>query len=681
MMLMRNLRDIDPASPTYGDIINTRAKSLFAACTEEEITIRFKYLFTTSEPGTELVVYLTDVPELLPYNDPMRNYHYIEVARIPAPPAGRPGSAGSGRFGVFQKTVSTEELNFSEGTRIEVELIEPQQQGFHFFSGIDTTLESAPPPGASAFLDSWSAEVHCAGICLDLTGDNFIDEIDFLTVICGCGCASELLPDGTGDYVCFEGPFGSDGYIDSYDVAGWDWTLNSDNRKNLCDGIPLSEGMETATLKAGNLNASGGTSLLGNPPGDFNDLLIAGKRGTSDGPGKLKDRLYVFDSNAQYVRYLSPASDRSNIKIVRDPNGQLYELNAESGVRRLDTLHTTIIPRGQTTYAKEPRYNKSATIYVGIKGEGANAVGRPILDAAFDANGYAYVVPVVVNPDGNEPYAAAAKLQLLSSGSPPYNVVKLYDDPPLPGDNQYRNNLREIEIDSAGNLYVLNAHSLNESDVLFRYKPNGTIERIELAKPDVNLPDPIGMYMSNATDMLYLASAQYNSEDYSSSVILGFSTSKGGSRTAPTRSITITNMQLAASITEDPVTGSLWVVGFNMDVPEYPDPTQPPFYYPRLAKVPLGSNNVQAQSLSGAHDLAMPLSVLWTKTANCGGADINKSNRVDFYDFALFAGRWRNSSCAPPGWCSGADLNNNKTVELADLAVIAQHWLQTGCLD
>ena len=348
-------------------------------------------------------------------------------------------------------------------------------------------------------------------------------------------------------------------------------------------------------------------------------------------------------------------------------------------MRRLDTLHTIIIPRGQTTYAKEPRYNKSATIYVGIKGEGANAVGRPILDAAFDANGYVYVVPVVVNPDGNEPYAAAAKLQLLSSGSPPYNVVKLYDDPPLPGDNQYRNNLREIEIDSAGNLYVLNAHSLNESDILRRYKPNGTKERLELAEPDVNLPDPIGMYMSNATDMLYLASAQYNSEDYNSSVILGFSTN--GNLTL-IRSITITNMQLAISITEDPVTGSLWVVGFNMDnIPQYPDPTKQPFYYPRLAKVPLDSNNIQAQSLFGSHDLAMPLSAVWTKTVNCGGADINKSNRIDFYDFALFAGRWRNSNCAPPTWCSGADLNNSKTVELADLAIIAQHWLQTGCLD
>jgi len=696
MMWLRNLRDMDPASPTYGNIISARAKALFAKCTEEKILIRFKYLFNTApaeggfDLGTELVVYLSDVPELLDPNDPMRDYHYIEVGHIPVPPPGRPGSPGSGRFGVFQKIVSTEDLNFSEGTRIEVELFEPQCKIRNPKSEIRNS-ENAPPPGASVFLDTWSAEVHCAGICLDLTGDNYVDEVDFMTVICACGCASGLLPGGTGSYVCFEGPFDTDGYIDSYDTSGWDWTLNSDNRKNLCDGIPLSEGppkvgyhvgyptvagLIRGSLEVGNLNASGEIAPLGNPLGDFNDLLIAGKRGTTDRSTKLKDRLYVFDSNAQYVRSLSPATDRCNIKIAQDPNGQLYQINYEKGVRRLDTLNTIIIPRGQTTYSKEPRYNKSATVYVGIKGEGSNAVGRSILDAAFDANGYIYVVPVVVNPDGNEPYAAAAKLQL-SSGSPPYTVVKLYDDPPLPGDNQYRNNLREIEIDGAGNLYVLNAHSLNESDVLFRYKPNGTIERIELAKPDVNLPDPIGMYMSDATDMLYLSSAQYNPQDSNSSIVYGFSTKPN---LTLTRSITINNMHHATSITEDPATGSLWVVGFNMDnIPQYPDPTKQPFYYPRLAKVPLDSNNIQAQSLAGSHDLAIPLSVLWTKTLKCGGADLNKSNKVDFVDFAVFGGRWRNSNCAPPTWCGGADLNNSKTVELTDLAVLAEHWLQTGC--
>ncbi len=693
MLLMCNLRDLDPCSPTYEKIINARAKALFAKCTEEEILIRFKYLFTMPPwpgPGTELAVYLSDVPELLPHNDPQRNYHYIEVARIPVPPPGRPGSPDSGRFGVFQKTVQTEGLNFSEGIRIEVELFEPQHEGerFRLLSGIDTMLESeSPPGGASAFFDAWSAEVHCDGICLDLSGDNVTDEVDFLTVVCGCGCSSELLSGGTGSYVCFEGPFSCDGYIDSSDITGWDWIFDDVTRTNFCHyGVPLSEDTESVSLETADLNASGETAPLGNPLGDLNDLLIAGKMGTNNGPAKLKDNLYVFNSSAQYVRSLSLASDRCNLRIVQDPNGQFYQINSETGVLRLDTSHTIIIPpkqiiipSGQTTLTTEPRYNKSATVYIGIKGEGENSVGRPILDATFDAYGYVYVVPVVVNPAGNEPpsYVAAAKLQLRPSENPPYNLITLYDDPPPPGDNQYHNNLREIEIDSAGNLYVINAHNLNESDAFWRYNPNGTVEQhVNLAAPDINLPDPTGMYMSDATDMLYLASGQYNTEDSNSSIIYGFSTK--GNLTL-TRTITIQNMQLATSITEDPVTGSLWVVGFNMVIPVAPNPTQPPFYYPRLAMVPLGSNSVQAQPLSGAHDLAMPLSILWTKTVKCGGADIDKSKSINFVDFALLAGRWRNSSCAPPAWCSGADLNNSKIVDMMDVAILAWHWLETGC--
>jgi hypothetical protein len=693
MLLMCNLRDLDPCSPTYEKIINARAKALFAKCTEEEILIRFKYLFNTAGPGTELAVYLSDVPELLPHNDPndpMRNYHYIEVARIPPPPPGRPGSPGSGRFGVFQKTVQTEGLNISEGTYIEIELIEPQHEGnrSRLFSGVDTMLESeSPPGGASAFLDSWSAEVHCDGICLDLSGDNVTDEVDFLTVVCGCGCSSELLSGGTGSYVCFEGPFSCDGYIDSYDITGWDWILNDETRTNFCHyGVPLSEDTESVSIETADLNASGETAPLGNPLGDLNDLLIAGKMGTNDGPTKLKDNLYVFNSSAQYVRSLSLASDRCNLRIVQDPNGQFYQINSETGVLRLDTSHTIIIPpkqitipSNQTTLTTEPRYNKSATVYIGFKGVGSAAVGRPILDAAFDAYGYVYVVPVVVNPAGNEPpsYVAAAKLHLRPSENPPYKLITLYDDPPLPGDNQYHNNLREIEIDSVGNLYVINAHNLNESDALCRYNPNGAVEQhVNLAAQDINLYDPTGMYMSDATDMLYLASGQYNPEDSNSSIIYGFSTK--GNLTL-TRTITIQNMQLATSITEDPVTGSLWVVGFNMVIPVAPNPTQPPFYYPRLAMVPLGSNSVQAQPLSGAHDLAMPLSILWTKTVKCGGADIDKSKDINFVDFALLAGRWRNSSCAPPAWCSGADLNNSKIVDIMDVAILAWHWLETGC--
>ena len=49
-------------------------------------------------------------------------------------------------------------------------------------------------------------------------------------------------------------------------------------------------------------------------------------------------------------------------------------------------------------------------------------------------------------------------------------------------------------------------------------------------------------------------------------------------------------MQHVTSITEDPITKSLWVTGFNFNsTPILHRPDGLPFYDPYLAKVPLGS--------------------------------------------------------------------------------------------
>lgn len=81
------------------------------------------------------------------------------------------------------------------------------------------------------------------------------------------------------------------------------------------------------------------------------------------------------------------------------------------------------------------------------------------------------------------------------------------------------------------------------------------------------------------------------------------------------RLITINNMYHVTTITDDPLTGSLWVAGFNMyDVPLYPNPFQPEFYYPFIAEIPVGMNEVQSIPLYGLenHDLALPTSMIWT---------------------------------------------------------------------
>ena len=351
---------------------------------------------------------------------------------------------------------------------------------------------------------------------------------------------------------------------------------------------------------------------------DLSDLLIAGKTSEMNAPSKLKDSLYVFDNAGQCTGSIEPASDRGNIRLVQGPDGENYQLNSETGLLRLDSSNTVIIPPGEIKLSDitEPRYNKSATVYVGIQDKGADSFGRPIFDAAFDAE-YVYVVPVVVNPDGEDPYTAAVKLRLLDGADPPYEVVRLYDDPPLPNDNQYRNYLRELEIDNAGNLYVLNVHSLNESDILWRYKPDGTFDRIDLGRPDSDsyVPAPIGMYMSKSTDMLYLTSAAFNPVDSDSTIVYGFSTNGD---MAIERTVTIIDLQHITGITEDPQTGTLWIAGFNMyNIPLYPNPTRPAFYYPYLAKIFLDSDDVRLIPLfdPDSHDLALPMSILWTGSA------------------------------------------------------------------
>ena len=289
------------------------------------------------------------------------------------------------------------------------------------------------------------------------------------------------------------------------------------------------------------------------------------------------------------------------------------------------------------------------------------------------------MVPVVVQPTGNEPYIAAAKLQISQGQDPPYTLIKLYDDPPLENDNQYRDSLREIEVDSAGNVYVLNVHCLNESDILWRFKSNGAVEHLDLARPDSDtyIPTPIAMHMSDATEMLYLTSARSNTEDGDSAVIYGFSTD--GDLTLE-RTVTVGGMRHVTSITEDSTTKTLWVVGFNMDdIPDYPNPMEPAFYQPCLVKIPLGIDTVEAQSFSGSRDLGLPMSVLWTETVKCGSADIDSSGDINFGDYALLANEWLDSTCEPSEWCAGADINKDGKVGFVDVLILAENWLDTNC--
>jgi len=149
-----------------------------------------------------------------------------------------------------------------------------------------------------------------------------------------------------------------------------------------------------------------------------------------------------------------------------------------------------------------------------------------------------------------------------------------------------------------------------------------------------------------------------------------------------TRKITVNSMHRITGITEDPTDGTLYVVGFTMDnIPEFPDETALPFYEARYTKIPYGSTNATAQALGGSHDLAMPMSVLWTKALKCGGANANGDNNINFLDVAIIAQYWLDSPCSPPGWCSGADIDLSGAVGMTDVAILADNWLETTCSD
>ncbi|MCP4707917.1 MAG: hypothetical protein GY869_04765, partial [Planctomycetes bacterium] len=154
MMRMRTLSDFDPGSSTFGDVFSARAKTKFGTTSEDKIVIQFEYLFDANYPDMELVIYLSDIETLLPYDDEGRDDHYIEVGRLVQPPQGRPGAFGSERFGVFQLEISPGMMDLSQGFWIEFD-----------FMG---------PPGSTMYMSMCSTMVLCDSLgiyCKDVSGD------------------------------------------------------------------------------------------------------------------------------------------------------------------------------------------------------------------------------------------------------------------------------------------------------------------------------------------------------------------------------------------------------------------------------------------------------------------------------------------------------------------------------
>ncbi|MCK4786916.1 MAG: hypothetical protein KAV87_24375, partial [Desulfobacteraceae bacterium] len=677
MMRMCNLLDLgpDPESSTYGQVVNARAKGLFAKSSEDEILIQFEYLFGSSEPGLELVIYLTDVPEWLDLND---SNHYREVARLPAPPQGRPGSAGSGRFGVFHKYVSRGELDFIRGTRIELELV--------------------GPAGACVLINNWDPLViGCNCYPGDLNFDTGCTVLDFQIAMSYIGSETELLADL--NLYCLDFGFCEDGLVDLFDAESWALMASASDTVDICE-LPLSDSATIWSSAKFTLEDSGATGTLSSGHSEIlpaNSLLVTGKSGAftfAENPNNLlKDSLFVFDNeDGHFIEARPLRFDEANGRLVKGPDGEIYQVNHKEGLIRLsdnEPNEPVVSPGTFFIDFKDPRYGLDAEVRIGLSCHDDQWTGRPILDAAFDAAGNIYIVPVVVVPNNADAkaYQAAARLQqVVGPGPQQWEIVKLYDNPPLPNDNRDPDNLREIEVDDAGNVYVANSQHLNEGDALRVFEQDTGMLRNDLnlgyEDSDYYIPGPLAMHISTTAGMLYLASSK-NEPDANSTSLYVFSTED----LSLVKTIEIVGMGHIADITEDLTTGTIWVVGFTIDqVPDYSKQLEEqyiePFYKPYLARIPHPQgvvNPVSAISVSQTadNDITLPLSILWTGSSAeiCTRTDIDDSGAVNMVDFALLAARWLDSGCEFSDWCGGVDLNLDGNVTSDDLLLFCNCWL------
>jgi predicted outer membrane repeat protein len=666
MMRMCNLVDQDTEQ-----LVNARAKGLFAKASEDQVLIQFEYLFCDPNGRGELVVYLSDTPEILDHNDPLRDVHYLEVARILPPPVGRPGSAGSGRFAVFHDEVSAGNLNFIRGTRMELELIGPE--------------------GTCILINNWDPCIRCSSTCMDVAGrnDGRINAVDFLAIMGELGnliCNVEWMAGALPTALCVDGPYSQDGIVTIHDAMAIDWR----EAGNLC-----APSLDSA-LSPEYSPTSVGTSLAKCQP----PLLVAGKRydpGDGDVNSFLSDRLFGLDEEGNSVgEAVVREFDRLNGRLIRDYEGEIYMLNLRDGLVRLSDGNS-VIPERKFEDVTEPRHGQLADVYVGQEASPSMWERNPILDAAFDRYGYVYVVPVLVEPDGKPKYKTAAKLELDPGSTPPYSIVRLYDGLVEPNDNINTFGLRELEVDYDGNLFISKLHYYYESDAVRYYHDSDVLlvydtdtgeqkQHMYLANPNGDgnsVFAPSAMHVSDTTGQLYLGSSlcEPNADSTSLYVI-----SREGLLQSPNdpnnvQTIEIGGMGHITGITECPETGTVWAVGFS--IPNLPSDddiqnesvlNEIPFYQPYFAKIPVGDEGpIEAICLSDYSDpnfsLALPLSIVWTDA------------RIDSIDLAIFAEHWQETECNEPDWCNGADLDESSIVDYNDLGILTRNWLEAGCLE
>jgi hypothetical protein len=483
-------------APEKESTSSVAAKGAFARAGDEDITVEFEYMFLYDpNKEAELIVYLSDNPEV--------GKDLIEVARITPPLVGRPGSIGSGEFGIFSGTFSRGTLNFTRGTYVELELC-----------GTD----------ARCWIDNWDPKVNCIGICGDYDNTdlaNIVDIYDYLTLLADFGLSGpRQVNKGCLDLV-------TDGHVGVDDLRAW----NVQDVLNKCPSDSETLGSDSRATPDGPERL---LAIKRPETVDFASLYISGKPVSGDGTSVPDSNLYNVETWDKVNT--SPSWSQSDGRLVTDGEGNIYQVNATYGLIR---------PGGTVVLRPKAIEQAGNNVLLGFDDydKDANREGVLLADAAFHPKdpSIVYVVPVTVYPEyGANPYKTAAKLKRKGEEGD-WDLVRLYN-PILqtsqeatadPNEIQIRDftnepdlqHLNELEIDSEGKTLFLLSSCISKSGnavvqnnwvMIYdedKSNPKHVIDINDPSTGDPNLTGPTAMVASSIHKKLYLASSVRSPND------------------------------------------------------------------------------------------------------------------------------------------------------------------------
>ncbi len=486
------------------------AKGAFARAGEEDILVQFDYKFGVGcNKDTELLVYMSDEPKVILNGREEGNWikHHKILAKIIPAKDGRPGSVKGEEYGVFSGVFKKGQLNFRSGTFIELVL----------------------KNGGKVRIDNWDPKVECfSGTCGDYAGwyagtENATEMTDYLLLLSEIG----LLDPSSHDKGCLD--LFHDGVVSVNDAMYWGTPNMKCEQQELQNILYSFSPLETTFENQDEPNYY--------DPNNNYPVLISGIPANPDisNSQSVKGEIYgTFSGGDLFYQKKSIAAGQ----FVSNSLGEVYQVGAEGIVNCANGKYLV----KANSFDGDIIADDILTVDVGLISNG----GSVLCDAEFAENRIdeLYVVPVVVNTNTGS-YKAAARLVFNSEEDyyvdAVYGVNQCYDpnaymtDPNQPSINQEQTvflyeplnsanvvfepdyqRVREVEIDSMGNIYLLTSHYLNNNNWILKFANDGAlIERKDLTVCGVTSPNAMTICKTKTGEerMFLSSSVGYTSID------------------------------------------------------------------------------------------------------------------------------------------------------------------------